>query len=349
MISVMANWISAVFTIVIAAATVVYVIFTQKLWQETKRSADAAKDSAEAAKVAAEISATLHRPFMGLHRAALQNGDNWQHDPGWRISWGVSNFGTLPAIDVETRMALCLGDRLLYEELGTGGAEVFPQADPLESITVMNWKNEDRDRALSGSDSVVLRVRITYASPSGQKFKHTANAKFDRGFGTFTISQSKTETTSSQCGSSLPALLHEIYRNQPLSLLRIIRPTAPRPIFRALHQSPDYRIRKHIVQFFLHFPGTVYMKIVKSCLPKLPAVLRDPSQTQRKTVLVKLTADARAHEGPVEEERPTAHRIRGYRAKVGEAAIEAVGKIVTNNKESSIVHSYRAEVRRLPA
>ncbi len=44
------NWISAFFTVVIAAATVAYVVLTKRLWHETNKSADAAKKSADAAQ-----------------------------------------------------------------------------------------------------------------------------------------------------------------------------------------------------------------------------------------------------------------------------------------------------------
>ena len=49
-------WISAAFTFVIAVATVFYVVYTRRLWAETKKSADAANASAEAAKENAEAS-----------------------------------------------------------------------------------------------------------------------------------------------------------------------------------------------------------------------------------------------------------------------------------------------------
>jgi hypothetical protein len=41
------NWIMAFFTVVIAGATVAYVVLTKRLWQETKKSAEAAKNSAD--------------------------------------------------------------------------------------------------------------------------------------------------------------------------------------------------------------------------------------------------------------------------------------------------------------
>jgi hypothetical protein len=50
------NWISAFFTVVIAAATIAYVRLTRGLWQETKKSADAAQKSAGAADKSADAS-----------------------------------------------------------------------------------------------------------------------------------------------------------------------------------------------------------------------------------------------------------------------------------------------------
>ena len=48
-----ANGVIAAFTVVIALATIVYVIFTVFLWRETKKSADAAATSARAATISA--------------------------------------------------------------------------------------------------------------------------------------------------------------------------------------------------------------------------------------------------------------------------------------------------------
>jgi predicted negative regulator of RcsB-dependent stress response len=71
------NW-SAIFTGVIAVETLVYIIFTWRLWQATKQAAEAATESAKAAKVSADaskqsadISANLQRPFIGLTRLDL--------------------------------------------------------------------------------------------------------------------------------------------------------------------------------------------------------------------------------------------------------------------------------------
>jgi multidrug efflux pump subunit AcrA (membrane-fusion protein) len=54
----MANWVSAFFTVVIAFATIVYVVLTGRLWKETKRSADAATKSADATVEAAQAATT---------------------------------------------------------------------------------------------------------------------------------------------------------------------------------------------------------------------------------------------------------------------------------------------------
>jgi hypothetical protein len=39
-----------------------------------------------------------------------------------------------------------------------------------------------------------VRVHVLYASPDGRQYKHTANALFNRGVGTFSIIESKSET-----------------------------------------------------------------------------------------------------------------------------------------------------------
>ena len=83
-----ANWVTAVFTIVIAIATTVYVVFTRMLWLQTTKAADAATKSANAAveaahaaTLSAEVSSKLHQPLVGFVSVNHRNDPNqWQWD-----------------------------------------------------------------------------------------------------------------------------------------------------------------------------------------------------------------------------------------------------------------------------
>src|SRR5260370_18474877 len=54
--------------------------------------------------------------------------------------------------------------------------------------------------------------------------------------------------------------------------LRIVRPTAPRPVFRMFHQLPLHRIRMHILDLFFHLFCAPYIEVVKSPLPETAVV-----------------------------------------------------------------------------
>jgi len=165
--------------------------------EATKKSADAAIEAAEAAKKSAEIAAALHRPFMGLDYVRLRPDPTTQNRPVWSIEWRIKNFGTLPANQVEANVEMRLDENILLTDSGVKSAEVFPQSDPLTEVTNYVWDGTDgvanRTAVTGGQKLFVVRVRISYAGPDGRQHTHTADAQFNRGYGTFSIIESKTE------------------------------------------------------------------------------------------------------------------------------------------------------------
>jgi hypothetical protein len=163
----------------------------------TMKSADAAMEAALAAKESAEIAAALHRPYMGLGHVKLSPGPNTQNRPVWSIEWSIKNFGTLPASQVEASVDIRLDAKLLLTDGGAKGAEVFPQSDSLTKISNFGWEGADgianRSAVMGGQKLLIVRVHILYAGPSGRQYKHTADAQFNRAYGTFSIIESKTE------------------------------------------------------------------------------------------------------------------------------------------------------------
>src|SRR5258708_5830736 len=87
--------------------------------EATKKSADAATEAALAAKQSAEIAAALHRPFMGLDHVKLSPDPNTQNRTVWSIEWGIKNFGTLPASQVEAGVEVWFCGKIIFCDRGT--------------------------------------------------------------------------------------------------------------------------------------------------------------------------------------------------------------------------------------
>jgi len=166
--------------------------------EATKKSADAAIEAALAVTKSTEIAAALHRPYMGLDHVKLSPDVNSQNSTLWFIEWGIKNFGTLPASQVEAGVEMRLDEKLLLTDSGAKSAEVFPQSDPLTKITNYLWEGTDgianRSAVMGGQKLLIVRVHVLYAGPDGRQHKHSAEARFNRGFGTFSIIESRTET-----------------------------------------------------------------------------------------------------------------------------------------------------------
>jgi hypothetical protein len=158
-------------TLIIAVATVVYVVFTILLWRATKRSADAAKCSADAAKASSEAaiatvtqmrntaeqqlrayvcvdSATLKFPQPNVPEAQVHFKNCGQtpayHVRGWIHTW----FGEYPLKEVLPTAPDDL--RKGTETLAPGRRSIFvaPQKPPLPPQYL----------ALLGSDKFTLYV-----------------------------------------------------------------------------------------------------------------------------------------------------------------------------------------------
>lgn len=182
-----------IFTGVIAAATLVYVGCTILLWRATRDAAQAATVSADAARKSADFLAALNRPYMGVHRVAFTSGPSSQNGPVWQISWEIKNFGTLPALGVEGKVELLIGDTIQFAELGPKSAEVFPQSEPVPTVMIYKLEEPYRRPVIHGDDPLTVRVHISYRASDGQRYTHRADAKFNAGFGTFSVVDSDTK------------------------------------------------------------------------------------------------------------------------------------------------------------
>lgn len=168
---------------------------SQKQVEAAMRFADAANEAAQGAKKSAEIAAALHRPFMGVTSVALRPDPNSQNSTVWSIAWSIRNFGSLPAGNVDAKVEMLLEDKgLLLSEEGPRRAEVFPQSEPLTTVTVLKWEGQDRNSVMGGVNVFVVRVLIDYLGSDGRQYKHSADARFNRGYGTFSVVESHTES-----------------------------------------------------------------------------------------------------------------------------------------------------------
>jgi hypothetical protein len=209
----MANWISAVFTVVIAVATIVYVWFTKKLWLETKRSADAAMKAAEAAgeaaraaKVSADESAALNRPFIGLISVEYPlTGTNNPRYPHWIFPTELRNHGTLPATRVNALFEFFLGDSSLTIIQGPRSAEIFPSS-AYQSNLRLDF-GEKLALFAAGKAELFLEVRATYNAPDGRAFQYSARMEFDTASRRFLVVNSKTERSHLLGAHTLPQQL----------------------------------------------------------------------------------------------------------------------------------------------
>ncbi len=182
------NW-TAVFTIVIAAATVTYVWFTRRLWIATKAAAEAAKDSADAARQSAEIAAALHRPYIGVlsfkfvgHRNKLL----------WWVACAIKNFGTLPAHRVAFRARVVLAGATQPDysppcaaTLQPGQEEIFKFAVPIE--------RDDLTLDFNGTKEVWVRTWVEYVTPETNRYRYNAQIRYHPSTSDFLLAESHVE------------------------------------------------------------------------------------------------------------------------------------------------------------
>jgi hypothetical protein len=165
-----------VFTGIIAAATVAYVIVNVFLWRATKRSADAAKVSADAAKKSADISAALQRPYLGV--SLLQRRNDYKEDM-WTIRCCVKNYGTLPAAGVKTLVVVHRQEGSYGEGPLYSGCEILPQAE-LEGFLQIRVDADTRAMLSKTDWPMIASVEIKYLAPGGARYTHNAKFAYDR-------------------------------------------------------------------------------------------------------------------------------------------------------------------------
>ncbi|HEV2287401.1 MAG TPA: hypothetical protein VGR81_00445 [Candidatus Acidoferrales bacterium] len=164
-------WISATFTFVIALATILYVVYTRSLWNETKKSADAAKTAAEAAKTSADIAAAMYGPIiqvakLGFARSpATLINSNLLVNSSFDLQITFKNYGSVSALadlDIKAGLRSRQGNRMIKE-----GFELAAGSECPISISV-RIQPEDLTQIQKG-EIYSVNITCTYATLDGQK------------------------------------------------------------------------------------------------------------------------------------------------------------------------------------
>ena len=107
--------------------------------------------------------------------------------------------------------------------------------------------------------------------------------------------------------------LLNIHGKQRLFPAKVIRPAAPRPIPRMIHQAALYRIRVHVIQLFPLLSPAIHIEIVKPRLPERPQRFtrcrkrQSPVTTESNKVQIAFAViafKARRHRQPQQKKQP---------------------------------------------
>jgi hypothetical protein len=199
-----AEWISAVFTAVIAVATIVYVTYTRRLWRETKASADAAKASADAAKVtadaakkSADIAAELQQPILVVW--VIRFVEPPVHPLNFNplssdlldLQVMLKNLGVLSAMDIAI-------DGWTYLNEGSEQLNRLTNPGPLQVppgyVIPVNFKVQMKLGRLTEGAVYRVKLEVRYSSPQGNKrYRYVTVRALNTTDRSFTVEHNHTE------------------------------------------------------------------------------------------------------------------------------------------------------------
>ena len=180
--------ITAIFTAVIAVATVTYVIYTKKLWRETKRAADAAKDAVELSR---QSFVALNRPYIGISKIDRKPPRHFQ-DGLLQIDVQLMNFGTVPAGRVNARLGYSVDGGPMDFGEPEPAFELFPGA----TSTITRAMDVDADlhaSILNGIAKFEFETRARYSVPGNGDCEYVAKFKYAHATNEFHLEGTTTE------------------------------------------------------------------------------------------------------------------------------------------------------------
>lgn len=91
-------------------------------------------------------------------------------------------------------MESCMNETVLFAWAGLRSAEVFPQSEPVSTVTNFELKGPRRGEVMSGAVTLIVRIHIAFRASDGQRYNRRADAQFNVGYGTFSVINSDTGT-----------------------------------------------------------------------------------------------------------------------------------------------------------
>jgi hypothetical protein len=150
-------------TIVIAAATVVYVAVSYYLLKATKRTAELTQNIFEAA----------NRPYLGILSGAIQ-----LEQGGLRLQTNIKNFGTAVAIDIESSWSAVINGKELPSLDTSKTFAVLPPQSEMGLITLLN--PEEYLQLDSTGTTMELAFSLTYKSLAQKEYYYRERQVFER-------------------------------------------------------------------------------------------------------------------------------------------------------------------------
>ena len=195
-----AQAITAIAAAIGALFTALYLIATLLIFNEARKSTDAAEKPATAAKEPSDLTAALHRPYMGLVDTKFSRYDIGQICQQWQITWTFKNFGTIPASHVGISSQCWLeftqdGRRvdLQIDDQPPGDAEIFPESDPITRTSTLSLERDLGERVETQTALLFALATAQYATPSGTKYKQTTRLCLDHSRNVLRPIESRTE------------------------------------------------------------------------------------------------------------------------------------------------------------
>lgn len=191
-----ANWwrdpltLGAIFTGVIAVATIVSILVNVAQWRSTRKAANAASVSAEASRKSAEIAAALNRPDVGVPSFTYTRE---QHLAVWPIEWKVKNFGTLSANKVSASLEMFLNGKSRLLDPMTGPSQIFPQAE-IQSTAYVPLNGEEQKEIKCGNSILLGSVCLKYEAANGPQYEHRAEFRYDHNKNIFVLDRSESKS-----------------------------------------------------------------------------------------------------------------------------------------------------------
>ncbi|HEU0144132.1 MAG TPA: hypothetical protein VFQ47_05045 [Nitrososphaera sp.] len=150
-------------TIIIAGATVVYVITTIRLWRETR---DNVQITREMLKITRETFEQSVKPIVAIPEVSpLNNSENRELN----FIVKVENYGNIPAVEVKTSAEILAdGIQLHVQKHETGFLLIVPHS---HILTTLILAGDNYQRAIS-SASLVIRFSARYEGAAEKHYKY---------------------------------------------------------------------------------------------------------------------------------------------------------------------------------